>query len=95
MNGEPLRSTVILRNSQGFHMRPIGGFVELASKFQSDVLVSRAGQEKVNGKSMMNMLAGMLAESGTELTLEVHGPDAPQALEALVKFFDELVISEP
>ena len=37
-------------------MRPITAFVELASKFQSNVWVSKEGQPKINGKSPLGML---------------------------------------
>ena len=95
MNGETLRRTVIVRNSQGFHMRPLSSFVELASKFQSNVLVGREGQELVNGKSILTMMGSVMVEMGTPLVLEVHGADAGDAIEALAKFFDDLAVSEP
>ena len=95
MNGEPLRRTVIVRNSQGMHLRPITAFAELAGKFQSNVLIGRPGQELVNGKSPLTMMGAVLVEMGTELVLEASGPDAGQALDALTKFFDELMVIEP
>ncbi len=95
MSGEPLRRTVIVRNSQGFHMRPLTSFVELASKFQSNVLVGQEGRELANGKSLLILMGSAMVEQGTPLVLEVNGPDAAEAMEALVKFFDELVEIEP
>ena len=43
MSGEPLRSRVTIPNEQGLHMRPLGEFIKLASKFQSRVQVSKDG----------------------------------------------------
>jgi phosphotransferase system HPr (HPr) family protein len=90
MNGEPLRSKVMIENTLGLHIRPMRGFVELASKFQSTVHVTKAGVERVDGKSALGLLS-LGAEQGTELTLEVSGPDQQEALDALVAFIKELV----
>ncbi len=78
---DPLRRTVTITNAQGLHMRPITAFVELAGKFQSAVAVLK-GNERFNGKSPISLL-GLGAEQGTELVLEVTGPDADAALDAL------------
>jgi phosphocarrier protein len=82
MNGPPLQQTVRITSPQGFHLRPIKAFVELAQRFQSAVTVSRDGRS-ANGKSMMDMLQ-MLAPPDSELTVATEGPDAAAALEALL-----------
>ena len=92
MNGEPLRRSVIIANPQGLHMRPITAFVELAGTFQSNVTVLK-GAERFNGKSPLSLL-GLGAEQGTELTLEVSGPDQEQALDALATFLERLKTEE-
>jgi len=84
MNGTPLQRKVLLANPNGLHMRPSAAFVELAGRFESNVTVSCDGKA-VNGKSIWDLML-LAAEHGTELTLEVDGPDAPQALEALSVF---------
>jgi len=73
---------VVITNPQGFHMRPMAAFAQLAARFESSVKVSREGQS-VNGKSILDLML-LAAAQGTELTLEVSGPDAPTALDALV-----------
>jgi phosphocarrier protein HPr len=83
MNGAPLLQKVVITNPQGFHMRPMAAFAQLASRFKSSVKVSREGQS-VNGKSILDLML-LAATQGTELTLEVAGPDAQDALDALVK----------
>jgi phosphotransferase system HPr (HPr) family protein len=84
MNGETLRKKVTITNPQGFHMRPMSAFVQLAGKFQSTVYVLKADGARIDGKSMLGLL-GLAAEQGTELTLEVSGPDDQAALEALAE----------
>ncbi len=82
MNGG-LRRTVTVTNPQGLHLRPIQVFVETAAKFQSEIYVRKGNEQRINGKSPIGLL-GLGAEQGTELTLEVSGPDEQAALEALV-----------
>jgi phosphotransferase system HPr (HPr) family protein len=87
MQGEPLRQTVRITNPQGFHMRPITAFAQRAAAFESTVTVSREGRS-VNGKSPWDLML-MLSPPGTDLTVEVDGPDAADALTALVALLEE------
>jgi len=82
MSGESLQQKVVITNPQGLHMRPSAAFVELASRYQSSVTVSLDGRV-VNGKSLWDLLM-LAAMPGSELLVEVSGPDASTALEALV-----------
>ncbi len=83
MNGETLRQKVVVTNPQGFHMRPLTRFVELARTFESKVTVSK-DKQRSNGKSPLELMT-LGAEQGTELVLEVSGSDARAALEALAQ----------
>jgi phosphocarrier protein HPr len=82
MNGQPLQSTVVITNPQGFHLRPKAAFAQQALGFQSTIAVTWEGT-KVNGKSIMDLML-IAAPQGDELTIEAEGPDAPAALDALV-----------
>jgi phosphocarrier protein HPr len=86
MNGQPLKQTVLITNPEGFHMRPITAFVQLASRYRSNVRVSR-DDRSADGKSAMDMLTQMLSMPGSVLTVEVDGPDAEDCLNALVALF--------
>lgn len=66
-------------------MRPITAFVERAGKFRSSIYLSKPQGERINGKSPLALL-GLAAEQGTELILEVSGPDEQDALTALADF---------
>ena len=68
-------------NGFGLHVRPAMKFVEVASRFQSEVRV-RHNNNEFNGKSLLE-LTMMAAECGTRLELEARGPDAEAAVEAL------------
>ncbi len=73
--------TVTVRNCLGLHMRPVMRFVDLASQFQSRILVKRSGRA-VDGKNPMELML-LEATRGTELEIQADGPDAPGAVDAL------------
>jgi phosphotransferase system HPr (HPr) family protein len=81
MSGDTLQRQVVITNPHGLHMRPSAAFVELAGRFQSTVTVSLDGRS-VNGKSLWDLLL-LAAMPGSAVMLEVAGPDAETALEAL------------
>jgi len=83
MNGKPLQRLVTVTNPVGFHLRPIAAFAKLAATFQCTVTVAR-DDRRVNGKSPMELMM-LAAEQGTPLTIEVNGPDAAAALDALAE----------
>jgi phosphocarrier protein HPr len=91
MSGDTYRRTVTITSPHGLHLRPIRVFVELANQYTSEVSVCR-GEERVNGKSAIHLL-GLGATPGTQLVLEVTGPDAGRAIdvlaEALVRVFPD------
>ncbi len=83
MNGNTFQQTVRVTNPNGFHLRPMKDFVELARRFQSAVTVSRDGRT-ADGKSIFELM-GMLTPQGSELLVEASGPDAREAVAALVE----------
>lgn len=86
MNGETLQRTVRIANPQGLHMRPITAFAQAAGKFQCAVAVIKNGL-RVNGKSPLELMF-LGAEQGTELILEVSGPDANAAIDPLAAILE-------
>jgi len=66
----------------GLHARPAAQFVKIASKYKSDVYISKNDRE-VNGKSIMGVMT-LAAEMGSELTIKIDGQDQEKAMEALV-----------
>jgi phosphocarrier protein HPr len=78
---ERCTANVTIVNRLGLHARPAMCFVDLASTFDSSVIVRRADQE-VDGKSIMHMMM-LAATKGTSLEIVTEGPDARQACEAL------------
>ncbi|GAB1341521.1 HPr family phosphocarrier protein [Gemmatimonas sp.] len=73
--------SVQIVNKHGLHARPAAEMVKAASKFKSDITISRDDLE-VNGKSIMGVMM-LAAEYGATITLKASGPDADNALDAL------------
>jgi phosphotransferase system HPr (HPr) family protein len=86
MSGETLQRKVTITNPHGFHMRPATLFAQTAGRFQSTVVIL-CDDKRINGKSPLELMF-LAAERGTELTLEVSGPDAEAAIEPLVKILE-------
>jgi phosphocarrier protein len=94
MNGETVQQTVRVANPDGLHMRPATAFAEQARGFQGAVNVLKDGKS-FNGKSPLDMML-LAAAEGTELTVQVIGPDAPAALQKLIQVLqDHGVVAGP
>lgn len=78
-----LARTVTIENSQGLHARPVMRFVDIAGQFQASIQVKK-GNRVVDGKNPMEMML-LEATQGTVLELQADGPDATEALDALVR----------
>ncbi len=75
-----------IENKLGIHARPAARFVQLTSRFSSEVTLKRGGEE-VNGKSIMGVLM-LAAPQGSTVRVIVRGEDAAGAMaeiEALIK----------
>lgn len=80
-----LSKTLKITNKQGLHARPAAMFVKLANKFQSEIWVTKDGEE-VNGKSIMGLMM-LAAEFGSDVEISTEGSDEEQAMneiEALI-----------
>ena len=77
---------VQVKNKFGLHARPAALIVTTASKYQADFFISKDGV-RVNGKSIMGVMM-LAAEMGSELTLELDGPDEEGAIADIVQVID-------
>ena len=86
-----VKSEVEIINKLGLHARASSKFTQLASRFQSEIFISR-NNRRVNGKSIMGVMM-LAAVKGSLVELEVSGSDEETALAALVALinnrFDE------
>ncbi len=78
-------------NKLGLHARASAKFVSTAARYQSRIDVTRDSQT-INGKSIMAVML-LAAQKGSELTLQINGPDEDAMEKALVDLinnrFDE------
>jgi len=68
-------------NKLGLHARAAARFVQLASRFASEVKVSKDGFT-VNGKSIMGILL-LTAPKGSRIEISASGEDEEEAVRAL------------
>ena len=71
----------IISNKLGLHARPSAQLTQTASRFASDIHISRADR-RVNAKSIMGVMM-LAAGQGATVTVEAEGEDAEQAVEAI------------
>jgi phosphocarrier protein HPr len=84
VNETPQRRSAVAKivNNKGLHARASAKVVEAAARFESQITVSKDGQS-VDARSIMGLM--MLAASlGSEIRIEVEGPDAEEALHAIL-----------
>jgi len=75
-----------IHNQKGLHARAAAKFVNITSKFDSEIKVSREN-ENVSGKSIMGLLM-LAAVKGTTIRITANGSDASQVLEELTRLID-------
>lgn len=85
------KTTITIINKLGLHARASAKFVSTAARFQSQINITK-GAQTVNGKSIMGVML-LAASKGSELTLQIEGPDEQEMETALVNLinnrFDE------
>lgn len=81
-----IKKSAKIVNKLGLHARPSAMLVTAASKFNSEVFFTKNGL-RVNGKSILGVMM-LAAEMGSELLIEVDGPDEEQALNEILKVIE-------
>ncbi len=75
-------TTITIINKLGLHARASAKFVATAARFQSRLDVTKETQT-INGKSIMAVMM-LAANKGSELTLNIDGPDEEAMETALI-----------
>jgi phosphocarrier protein len=81
-----IQKKLIIKNEVGLHARPAAQFVRIAERYKSKIRLCKDGIW-VNGKSVLGILT-LAAEQGSEIILEVSGPDEAQAFTELKGIFE-------
>lgn len=77
---------MVIKNEFGLHARPAAQLVSLATKFESQIFLTK-DETKVNAKSILGVLV-LAAESGSTITIEAEGNDAEEAIQGLIALAD-------
>ncbi len=81
-----IKSSILISNKLGLHARASAKLTKLAGGFGSEIYLSRSSR-RVNAKSIMGVMM-LAAGMGTEIEIEVEGPDEAAAMEALRALID-------
>jgi len=82
-----IKATLTISNKLGLHARASAKLTKLATTFKSEVFMSR-NERRVNAKSIMGVMM-LAAGLGTQVELEVDGPDEQAAFEAIKALIDD------
>ena len=75
-----------IANQKGLHARAAAKFVKTSGAFNADIRVSK-GEMDVSGSSIMGLMM-LAAGIGSELEIAASGPEASQAVAALIDLID-------
>ena len=78
--------TVRVTRQEGLHLRPCSAIASTVGRHQAKVTIQN-GTQSANAESVMDLLL-LAATQGTELVLFATGPEAEEALEAVVGLLD-------
>ena len=84
---QKIEKNVAVSNVLGIHARPASLIVSAATNYTSSVFICKDDYE-ANAKSIISVL-GLEAEMGVTLTVIGNGPDAEEAVNAIIKLFND------
>ncbi len=80
------KKAVKIKNKFGLHARAASQIVTLANKYASEVMIHKSTMT-ANGKSVLGILT-LTASIGTELIIDINGPDSEELMDKLVALID-------
>ena len=80
------RAKAKIINKKGLHARASAKVVEAAARFKSQVFLIK-GDQKVDAESILDLMM-LGAPMGTEIEVETEGPDADEALAAMLALIE-------
>ena len=79
---------VVITNATGLHARPASDLTKYCQKIEADVKIL-AGTNVVDPKSIISVLSAGI-KHGTEITIQVEGPDEAKVCDDLAAFLQNL-----
>ena len=81
MESVSAKRRVRVPNPDGLHLRAAAALAQVAKVFRSEIRI-RTGERQADAKCVFDLLT-LVAECGTELTLEAQGADSQEAINAM------------
>ena len=83
-----IRKSVLVANRLGLHARAAAKLVRLASRFSSEIHLSREdANQQIDSKSILGILM-LAAAKGTRLVISIQGQDEAEAGKAIIQLFE-------
>ena len=83
-----IRQTVLVSNKLGLHARAAAKLVRVASRFSSEIHLSReSANQRIDAKSILGILM-LAASQGTRLVISIEGEDEADAGKAIGGLFE-------
>jgi phosphocarrier protein HPr len=84
-----IKLTILVKNKLGLHARAAAKLVRLASRFSSNIYLSREGaDQQIDSKSILGILM-LAAAQGTCLIVSIEGCDEIEAGKAIRLLFEQ------
>ncbi|MBO8162027.1 MAG: HPr family phosphocarrier protein [Thermosipho sp. (in: Bacteria)] len=87
-----VEKTITVKNKTGLHARPASQFVQSASRFKSNITISKEGKV-ADAKSIIEVLS-IGINKGLEITIRAEGEDENQAVDTLVALINKFAEEE-
>lgn len=81
------RQTVTITNKLGLHLRASSKLSQLASSFDCEIWLER-NSKRINAKSVLGVTM-LAAGLGSEVVIDTSGRQEEEAMESLVKLFND------
>ena len=80
---------IVVRNPQGLHARPTAQLIQIARQFNSVVELLNLDNDKNCQANSLTAIMSLQTQLGTQLKITAKGPDAKDALKAVVQGFND------
>lgn len=80
-----LEQDFVVANKLGIHARVAAQIVKVASRFESEIFISKCGM-KVDAKSILDLMT-LVCPRGSQIRISARGPDASNAISSLAFLF--------
>ncbi|MBX7228916.1 MAG: HPr family phosphocarrier protein [Burkholderiaceae bacterium] len=82
-----IQQDIVISNKLGLHARASAKLTQIASRFNSEIWISR-NDRRVNAKSIMGVMM-LAAGLGSTVKLETEGADQDEAMAALIALIND------